>query len=163
MPGWPPRQAGKCGLPASSKSPTAIGDLIIRLALVACTILATSACRSEAKPAPSAIVWRPLASWSGRGSSQTDTFTSDTGGFRVKWETRNENPAGTGVFDLTLHSAISGRLVAPVVEQRGIGHDVTYVYEDPHVFYFVVSSANLDWTFAVDEGVTARMTRRPDK
>jgi len=136
---------------------------MMRLALVACTILATPACRSEAKPQPSAIVWRPMASWSGRGSSQTDTFTSDTGGFRVKWETRNENPAGTGVFELTLHSAISGRLVAPVVEQRGIGHDVAYVYEGPHVFYFVVSSANLHWTFAGKEGVTARMTTPPGK
>jgi hypothetical protein len=135
---------------------------MIRLALVAWTILATSACRSEAKPAPSAIVWRPIGSWSGRGSTQTESFTSDTGGFRVKWETRNEDPAGTGVFSLTLHSAISGRPVAPVVDQRGIGQNVAHVYQDPHVFYFVVSSANVDWTFAVDEGVTAKTTRRPD-
>lgn len=131
---------------------------MIRLAL-ACLVLSTVACRSEAKPAPkTVVVWRPMASWSGRGSIQTESFTSDTGGFRVTWETRNETPASTGTFTLTLHSAISGRPLALVVEQRGVGHDVAHVYEDPRVFYFVVSSANLDWTFAVDEGVTATVT-----
>ena len=133
-----------------------------RLVLVACVVLTTSACRPGSQPAPeTVVVWRPMASWSGRGSTQTASFTSDTGEFRVTWETRNETPPGTGTFNLTLHSAISGRAIATLVAQRGVARDVAYAYEDPHVFYFVVSSSNLDWTFAVDEGVTGTMP--PDK
>jgi hypothetical protein len=132
--------------------------VILRLALVASIAVAMAACRPETTRAPTGaggLAWRPLHSWSGRESMQTESFMSDTGGFRVRWETKNETRPGAGLFTLTLHSAISGRPLASVVEHRGVGHDVAFVYEDPRVFYFVVSAANVEWSFSADEGVAA--------
>ena len=123
--------------------------------------LAGSACgpRADAKPqapAKQSVLWRPLGSWSGRGSLQTESFTSETGALRVRWQTTPEKaePAQpSGVFRLNAHSAISGRLLQPVVDQAGVGSGVGYVQQDPHVFYVVVESNQLNWTFTVEEAV----------
>ena len=122
--------------------------------------LATSACSpsASAKPQPTArsVHWRPLGSWSGQGSLQTESFTSESGALRVRWETKQPQPAGAppGTFRLNAHSAISGRLLQPVVEQAGAGSGVGYVQQDPHVFYVVVESNQLNWTFTVEEAVS---------
>jgi hypothetical protein len=103
------------------------------------------------------VVWRPLGSWSGQGSLQTESFTSETGALRVRWETRQpkaEAPPAPGSFRLNAHSAISGRLLQPVVELAGAGTGVGYVQQDPHVFYVVVESTQLNWTFTVEEAVS---------
>ena len=123
--------------------------------------LTLSACgpRADAKPQPAAkpgVLWRPLGSWSGRGSLQTESFTSETGALRVKWQTtsqQSEPAKPSGVFRLNAHSAISGRLLQPVVDQAGVGSGVGYVQQDPHVFYVVVESNQLNWTFTVEEAV----------
>jgi hypothetical protein len=101
------------------------------------------------------VVWRPLGSWSGRGSLQTESFTSDTGALRVRWEASLPSGAGAPppVFRLNAHSAISGRLLQPVVEQAGAGSGVGYVQQDPHVFYMVVESNQLNWRFTVEEAI----------
>jgi hypothetical protein len=109
------------------------------------------------------VVWRALGSWSGHGNKQTESFTSDTGTLRVTWETT----VGTGAppsppaasraeaayFRLNAHSAISGRLLQPVVDTDGAGSGVGYVQQDPHVFYMVVESAGLNWKFTVEEAI----------
>jgi hypothetical protein len=118
--------------------------------------LVTSSCREHARGADQpAVVWRKLGSWSGRGSTQTDPFISDTGSLRLTWATKNEAAPGTGTFRVTVHSDVSGRSLVLAVDARGIGHDVAYVTEDPRPFFLVVESANLDWTLAADEGIAA--------
>jgi hypothetical protein len=126
----------------------------------AAAALACSACgpRASAQPQAAArgVSWRPLGSWSGRGSLQTESFTSETGALRVRWETRQpkpDSPPAPSVFRLNAHSAISGRLLQPVVEQAGAGSGIGYVQQDPHVFYVVVESSQLNWTFTVEEAV----------
>ena len=136
------------------------GLRLLAVGLVAAA-LAGSACgpRADAKPqapAKQSVLWRPLGSWSGRGSLQTESFTSETGALRVRWQTTPEKaePAEpSGVFRLNAHSAISGRLLQPVVDQAGVGSGVGYVQQDPHVFYVVVESNQLNWTFTVEEAV----------
>jgi hypothetical protein len=127
---------------------------------LAAAALAASACgpRADAKPQAPAkqTLWRPLGSWSGRGSLQTESFTSESGALRVRWQTTPEQaqlPQPSGVFRLNAHSAISGRLLQPVVDQAGVGSGVGYVQQDPHVFYVVVESNRLNWTFTVEEAV----------
>ena len=122
--------------------------------------LASCACGPHANPKPQGaaggVVWRPLGSWSGRGSLQTESFTSESGALRVRWETKLPgagSPLAPGVFRLNAHSAISGRLLQPVVEQAGAGSGVGYVQQDPHVFYVVVESKQLNWTFTVEEAI----------
>jgi hypothetical protein len=112
-------------------------------------------CGGDAPARTPAVVWRTLGSWSGRGSMQTDPFISDTGSLRLHWETRNEAAPGTGTFRVTVHSDVSGRPLVLAVDARGVGSDNTYVSEDPRSFFLAVESANLDWTVAADEAVTA--------
>jgi hypothetical protein len=123
-------------------------------------VLSSGACGPRADPKPQGtargVVWRPLGSWSGRGSLQTESFTSESGALRVRWETKRpeaDAPLGTGVFHLNAHSAISGRLLQQVVEQAGPGSGIGYVQQDPHVFYVVVESNQLNWTFTVEEAI----------
>ena len=121
-------------------------------------------CRDAAPRARTpTIVWRPLGSWSGRGSMQTDPFLSDTGSLRLRWATRNEAAPGTGTFRVTVHSDVSGRSLVVAIDARGAGGDVAYVSEDPRSFFLAVESANVDWTLAADEGVAATAAPAADR
>jgi hypothetical protein len=112
---------------------------------------------------PEVVVWRSLGTWSGRGNMQTESFTSDTGSLRVRWQTNDEARPGDGTFRVTLHSAISGRPLVQAVDHRGAGADTSYVSEDPRVFYVVVDSARVEWSFTIDEGVGTRAIRAFDR
>jgi hypothetical protein len=123
-------------------------------------VLAVSGCRGAApKPAPrSQMIWRSVGSWSGRGDSQTASFTSDSGALRIRWQTTaGSAPAADGSFRLTARSAISGRELDQAVDQRGPGNGTAYVSQDPHVFYMSVESSGLDWTFSVEEGIVGQV------
>jgi hypothetical protein len=129
--------------------------LSFRRLLVFALLLTVGACRAPSKPpAGREIMWRRLGSWSGQGNTQTESFTSDTGLMRVQWEATKEAPPGTGTFQLTINSSISGRPLQVAVDRRGVGADTVYVREDPRVFFAVVESANIDWSFTVEEAVT---------
>src|SRR5436190_15134096 len=118
-----------------------------RVCILAAFALASASCtRNAPTPRKETVVWRPLGSWSGRGPVQTDSFLSDTGSLRLRWDTRNETAPGAGVFRVTLHSEVSGRPLLVAVDSRGTGHDVAYVSEDPRPFFLDVESANVDWT-----------------
>lgn len=97
------------------------------------------------------VFWKPIASWSGRGNTQTDSFEMAAGNWRVKWETHNPKNPKAGIFLVSVHSAVSGRPLETAVEHRGDGRDVAYVEEDPRVFFLVINSKDLDWTVTVEE------------
>jgi hypothetical protein len=141
--------------------------LVTRVSILLLVIAAAAldvSCRRKPQAAQSEqIVWRPLGTWSGRGPTQTDPFICDSGSLRLTWETRNETTPGTGVFRVTLHSDVSGRPLLVAVETRGVGHDVTFVNEDPRPFFLVVESSNLEWTVSADEGVTATSAPTPHR
>ena len=129
--------------------------------LAALVAVAAIGCRARAdqppKPAAQSVAWHPLGTWSGRGNLQTESFTSETGALRVRWETTPQAgdaaPPATGAFRLTAHSAISGRPLQEVVDHTGVGTGVGYVQQDPHVFYVVVDSSHLSWKFTVEEAI----------
>jgi hypothetical protein len=125
-------------------------------AIVSALLLIT-ACRREtpASPPPPENVagWHRIATFSGRGNAQLETFPIEGWTWRVQWETRNESAPGTGTFKATAHSGDSGRLLAEIADVRGVDHDTTYVTELPHRYYLVVKSANVDWTMVVEEAV----------
>jgi hypothetical protein len=131
---------------------------LLAVGLVAAALASACGPRADPKPQDAArgVVWRPLGSWSGRGSLQTESFTSETGALRVRWETtlpKADSAVAPGVFRLNAHSAISGRLLQQVVEQAGAGSGVGYVQQDPRVFYVVVESNQLSWTFTIEEAI----------
>jgi hypothetical protein len=120
--------------------------------------LLTSTCGTPPpKPLPKeVVVWTSLGEWSGRGNAQTESFFGLTGALRMHWRTKNEDPRGAGTFTLILQSAISGRDLQEPVDEKGPGEGTAYVAEDPRTFQISVASANLDWSFTVEEAMFSR-------
>ena len=124
--------------------------------MIACAgAIGLSHCAAPAPPPRTPVVtWRPLGSWTGRGPMQTESFNGETGSLRVRWTTANEVAGKRGHLTVAIHSAISGRPLQTMVEQSGVGQGEAFMAEDPRIFFAVVDSADIDWTLAVDEGVT---------
>ncbi len=101
-------------------------------------------------------IWRPVNTWTGRGPLQTESWPGDTGAMRIRWATTHAKPGGT--FTLTIHSAISGRPMETVVDHGGNGSGTAYFTDDPRVFFAVVDSKDLDWTFTIEEPVDVIVT-----
>ncbi len=124
-----------------------------RLAFLVSCLCLVNACRQQAAPAAArdVVVWREVGSWSGHGNLQSQNFTSDTGGFRVRWETRNETTPGAGTLKVVFRSGDSGRAIMDAVDVRGVGKDSAEVGDNVRWYYLTIESANVDWTVAVDE------------
>ena len=115
-------------------------------------VLCAAGCRrQEHAPARDVVVWREVGSWAGHGNLQSPNFTSDTGGFRVRWETKNETARDSGTLKVTFRSGDSGRAIIEAVDARGIGRDEVEVADNVRWYYLTIESANVDWTVAVDE------------
>lgn len=129
---------------------------MIRFTLPLLFLVALSGCRGTPDPPPvvrgHSVAWHALGTWSGRGHKQTESFTSDIGTLRVRWEATNAE--ASAVFQLTVHSAISGRPLEQIVDHTGAGSGTAYLYEDPRVFHAVVDSSGMDWSFTVEEAVS---------
>ena len=115
-------------------------------------VVAFEGCRGKPdRTAPLVSVTREVGSWSGRGSSTVGDVNSDTGRLRITWTTANESPAGSGRFKLTLRSGVSGRTIAVVADHAGVGTGTVETDEGPRTYDFLVESANVDWSFRVEE------------
>ena len=129
---------------------------------VALAIVTAAACRRPDVAAPvqktPQMIWRAVGTWSGSGNRQTESFTSDTGALRIRWEAKASAGAReAGTFKLDAHSAVSGRVLQQVVDERGAGSGTDYVSQDPHVFYMSVESSGIDWKFSVEEGIAGEI------
>ena len=121
--------------------------------LIILAALFAAACGSgytAVEKAPS-VTWKRVGSWSGHGDRQTESFTSDTGGFRVHWEAKNEAPPGTGRLKVTFRSGDSGREIMEAVDTRGPGRGTAEVGDRPRWYFLTIESANVDWTVTVEE------------
>ena len=128
----------------------------ISAAAIAAIVIVLAGCRSRSEPPPAreVSIWHQVGSWSGRGNIQTETFTSDTGAFRVTWETRNETAPGAGRLYAVFRSGDSGREIMDAVKTQGLGRGVEYVSaERPRWYYLSVDSTNVDWAITVDEEI----------
>jgi hypothetical protein len=130
------------------------------LALVVLVALVTTAWRAKTPPPPPkdvVVVWKQLGTWSGRGNAQTGTFTSDNGGFRVHWETKNETRPNAGRLHVVFRSGDSGREIIDAIDARGVGSGTEEVAaERPRWYYLTIESADADWTVTVDERIDAQ-------
>ena len=70
--------------------------------------------------------------------------------WRIQWEAANAPPS-KGRLHVEAHSADSGRLLAEPIDTTGNGHGTADVAVDPHRFYLVVDSSDVDWTLVVEE------------
>jgi hypothetical protein len=119
-------------------------------------------CRSQTPPptVTHVVVWKPLGTWAGHGDKQTETFTSDSGGFRVRWSAARETHPGAGRLRVVFRSGDSGREIIEAIDVQGAGAGTEDVAADkPRWYYLTIESADEDWTVAVDERIDAQ--RRP--
>jgi hypothetical protein len=132
-------------------------------ALAVASSLMVVACGSPPPEPPreEVVAWKQLGSWSGRGNAQTESFVGLTGSLRFHWRTTRENPKGQGRFKLILQSAISGRALQEPVDAEGPGEGTAYAADDPRVFHVLVESANLDWSFTVEEAAFGTASPKP--
>lgn len=114
-------------------------------------LLAPGCSPTPTEPKPIVAVTRTVGSWQGRGTRTVGDVPSETGRFRIHWQTSNESPAGAGTFKLTLRSAISGRTIGIVADTTGTSAGTAVFDEGPRTYDFLVESANVDWTFRVEE------------
>ncbi|HEX7138997.1 MAG TPA: hypothetical protein VF219_14165 [Vicinamibacterales bacterium] len=105
------------------------------------------------------VVWKEVGSWSGSGNFQSESFTSDTGGFRVRWETKNERVPGAGRMKVVFRSGDSGRPIIEAVDVKGVGRNVQEVADNVRWYYLTIESANVEWSVSVDERL--RGVKRP--
>jgi hypothetical protein len=126
----------------------------LQLILVLAIVLGTS-CEYTPPPAEKHVepVWKEVGTWSGHGNQQLETFPIEHFTWRVRWETRNESPPGSGSFHVTANSGDSGRILAEVADVKGVASDVTYITELPHRYYFVVTSTGVDWKLTAEEAI----------
>lgn len=102
-------------------------------------------------PQPIVAVTRTVGSWQGRGTRTVGDIPSETGRFRIYWQTFNESPPGSGTFKLTLRSAISGRTIGIVADIKGTSSGTADYDEGPRTYDFLVESNHVDWSFRVEE------------
>jgi hypothetical protein len=138
----------------------------LRAGVAVLVLVLGTGCRSDSSPQPppapkDVVIWKTVGSWSGRGARQTETFTSDTGGFRVRWETKNAARPGGGHLHVIFRSGDSGREIIDAVDVRGEGRDIEEVSaERPRWYYLSIDSADVDWTLTVDERIDAHVSER---
>ena len=135
----------------------------LAFAAVIAAALAAAGCHSEPAAAdsrPTHVIWRRVAAFSGHGSTQTESFSVESGAVRVRWTTSHESPKGAGAFKLSLNSAVSGRILQPLADVRGNGQNTAYVSIDPHWSYLLIDSKNVDWSIVVEEPISVEAAGR---
>ena len=123
------------------------------LLVVSALVMGPCGPRFKSVPRQSLIGWRPVASWSGRGNIQTESFDMESGQWRIRWETSDMQFSSAGTFRAIVHCSVSGRFVEVAVEHQGAGKGIAYVAEDPRQFFLDIESNGVDWKVAVEEGV----------
>lgn len=131
-----------------------VSFVFIALGTLGCT-------QAPSEPRPIVPVTRTVGSWQGRGTTTVGDVPSETGRFRIYWQTANESPAATGTFKLTLRSAISGRTIGIVADTKGISSGTADYDDGPRTYDFLVESANVDWSFRVEETSGEWGAKRP--
>jgi hypothetical protein len=132
-----------------SSAPACCFSLLFLVILTGCTSGAEQ--RQESR----ATVWRPLATWSGSGTTTLETFPIGAGRLRIFWDARSKSDT-LGRFHVRLHSADSGRVLDDVVDMNGPGAGSREIVDDHQRFYLSVEASALDWTVRVEEGLATR-------
>jgi hypothetical protein len=111
-----------------------------------------STCRGTPPVPPPAPVnhTKQRGAWEGTGNT-TIGFVSESGVFRINWKSRSTGAAGTGIFRLTVRSAISGRPIRIVADAEGDGSGTVDFVDDPRMYEFIVDAAGTSWSFSAEE------------
>jgi hypothetical protein len=142
--------------------PTPGGMLAASRAVAAGVVLLVTAVAGACRGAPSApvapapaaaeIAWREVGTWSGRLSQQTGSFEVSTVPMRLRWQTTSETSPGAGRLVVTLHSAVSGRLLQTIVDAQGISSATVDVADEPRWCHFAIEAEHVEWRMTLEQG-----------
>ena len=130
----------------------------VAAAVVIVVAALASACRGDRpspvaqRPAAAEITWREVGTWSGRLSQQTGSFEVSTVPMRLRWQTTSETSPGAGRLTVTLHSAVSGRLLQTIVDAHGVSSATANVADEPRWCHFAIEAANVEWQMTLEQG-----------
>jgi hypothetical protein len=99
--------------------------------------------------------YRLVGQWEGKGDMTLGDVNSE-GQFRLRWETHGEDPKGAGRFRLTIRSGVSGRTLQIAADHKGEGAGVVDFADSPRTYDFLVESANVLWSFTVEDVVPVK-------
>jgi hypothetical protein len=88
--------------------------------------------------------------------TQTESFNIESTLWRVKWVAKAIGKEPAGGLTVVVHSAVSGRPMKAVVENKGAGEGLGYMTEDPRLYHLVVEADHVAWALAVEEGVVGQ-------
>lgn len=94
--------------------------------------------------------WTRVASWSGSGIKDTETFTTTQREWRINWRTQKEPFQGAGILQIYVHNE-DGALVNLAANAQGVRADVSYVRAPPGRYYLKLNSANVEYSIDVEE------------
>ena len=117
-------------------------------------LIGCGAATSPAQP-PNSAAYRLVGSWEGKGDMTLGDVNSE-GQFRLRWETHGEDPKGAGRFRLTIRSGVSGRTLQIAADHKGEGAGVVDFADSPRTYDFLVESANVLWSFTVEDVVPVK-------
>jgi hypothetical protein len=135
-----------------------------RAAAICLLATAASSCREQppTRTTDRVVGWQRVGSWTGRGNMQSNSFTSDTGEFRVHWEARNETAPGKGTLKVQFRSGDSGRVIMEPVDHRGAGKGTEQIADNVRWYYLTVESADVDWSLVIEEPIIGHTVPRTD-
>lgn len=107
-------------------------------------------------PAPStpsasysaAATWAPTHTWTGSGIKTTESFTTTSREWRVRWSATAGDSGG--VFTIFVLNEQGAPLAVPVNQQVG-GSDVSYVRVPPGRYNLTVNSIGMNWRVEVEQ------------
>ena len=125
-------------------------------AILLCTLAAAGCGGPPTAAAPQYVrAWRTVGTWEGRGNALMGNINSETGQFRITWQSRPEASAAPGAFKLLVRSAVSGRTLDVVTDGSGDSRGTTEFTDTPRVYDFQVDASGAQWTVTVEEAYAA--------
>ena len=143
-------------------SRTPVEDRPRRAVPVAAALL-TSACGAP-PPKPvqkEVVIWKNLGEWSGRGNAQTESFIGLTGSLRMHWRTKNEAPKRVGDVPADPRERHQRTCPPGARGRKGLWRGHRLRGRGSARYYITVESANLDWSFTVEEALFGSPAENP--
>ena len=124
--------------------------------LLAAACATGPACRRDAPAAPPpatpvALEWREVGAWSGTGHRQTESFEVSQFAMRLRWRVVRTTSPGPAQFEITLHSAVSGRPLQTLVDTSRVESGEVLVADDLRPAHFVIEGEHVEWQMTLEQ------------
>jgi len=94
--------------------------------------------------------WTVIKEWRGEGIKSTETFTTSTREWRIRWRTYDEVVKDGGVFKIYIYNA-QHEVIKLGANKYGIGEDTFYMSAEPGRYSLEFNSKNIKWEVTVEE------------